>query len=263
MSTTDRAAALMQISLKSSYVLVAKRPARGAHQILQRPWPLRRQAAQVDRIRQLELRARGKVEQSAGAADGILTVATVPRLPDGPNPIDLGVVQVKDGIARAGEGVGHVAADGVVAGAVDAQDAGTGASAQGILEGGNVGAPEDGVHGFLCQRSIADLAREVAAQAVRFWRQIVRVIEQSGVDAGVDLAERDDEVREGAFGDAAAAGAGGEGNGYGWHSGDVKHEHGVRMWDGGAVAGHAVGGPIEERGRVDVLRIQGPVPVPD
>lgn len=55
--------------------------------------------------------AGGVVEIGAGAADGVLPLREVAFLPLRPEPVDLGVVQEEDGIARAGEDVPHVSAD--------------------------------------------------------------------------------------------------------------------------------------------------------
>lgn len=56
-------------------------------------------------------RAGRVVEGRSRAFDGVLSLRGVLLLPQGPEPIDLGMVQVEDRIAGAGEGVPHVSAD--------------------------------------------------------------------------------------------------------------------------------------------------------
>lgn len=71
---------------------------------------------QSDGVIQLELRAGRVVEHSSRSADAVLPIREVSVLPHGPDPIELGVVQVEYRIAVGGEGVPHVSTDAFMGG---------------------------------------------------------------------------------------------------------------------------------------------------
>lgn len=92
-----------------SQILIAKRPAHRIHEIANRlAAAVGGKLAQADGIVEFELGAGRVVEEGSGAADGVLARGRVDFLPEGPETVDLGVVQVEDGVARAGECVGQV-----------------------------------------------------------------------------------------------------------------------------------------------------------
>lgn len=103
------------INIKHVYfsrgVNIAERSVEGVHEISNRLWSFGGQFSQGDGVVQLEFGADRVVEHGTGAGHGVLALREVPVLPLGPDPIELGVMHVEDGIAGAGECVPHFSAD--------------------------------------------------------------------------------------------------------------------------------------------------------
>lgn len=120
-------------------IIITKGAADGTHELGIRLWAPGRQQAQIDRIRNLKLRARRVILRRTRAGHGVLPVAGILTLPDGPQTIDLGVVQEKYGIAGAGEGIAHVTPGAEVAHGVGADMICGGTVLECPVEGRHVG----------------------------------------------------------------------------------------------------------------------------
>lgn len=90
------------------------------------------------------------------------------------------MVHEEDGVARAGKGVGHFAAGAEVADTVDADDAWVAAEFDNVVEYGGVGACEEFGDGLWAGRLLIQNGVEVTLHAVRFIRQVRRVVPELG-----------------------------------------------------------------------------------
>lgn len=78
-----------------SFIHITKRSPPRTHHRAQRQRTPRRKLPQINLIRQLELRAGRIIQKRARATDGVCAVFGIFVLPEGPETVDLGVMQEK------------------------------------------------------------------------------------------------------------------------------------------------------------------------
>lgn len=172
------------------------------------------------------------------------------------------MVHEKQGIGRAGKGVGHVATDAKVTTTMHALNSRDGAKIDDGVERGDIGLAEKCGNSALRHRGACYTLVDIADQTMWFVCQVLGIVEKGRKDAHIHGAEIDYMTGKRAVCDAASASPGFQAQGNFRCRRKVNADDNVRAGDSFAIASEAIWGVLEKRGFFKICSIQSPVPIP-